>query len=264
MVAKIYQKCGNSGFWLLCLSKTHAFALFGGKMADPLGQGEIALRVGAALLAGLALGFEREGHGRAAGLKTMILACVSSCLAMILSEVFFLENLARAAGGTTGFLPDRSRLAAGILTGIGFLGAGAILRHGNSIRGVTTGAVLWYSTIVGMAYGTGHFWIASLGVAIALAVLYLIPVIESRVARDEYARLILTLDLIPIEDETFVSILRAKNIVVTELRRSIDKPASEQSLDFQLKYRVERGKDLSGPVLAEISALPGIRSVRWE
>src|SRR3989338_1113510 len=100
-------------------------------------------RIGFSLGAGLILGLERESHGRAAGLKTTVLACVASCLAMILSENFYLES----AGAAGVFRPDRARLAAGILTGIGFLGAGAIIRQGTLVRGVTTAAVLWYITI---------------------------------------------------------------------------------------------------------------------
>ena len=229
-------------------------------MGESLSQSEILLRVGAAVGAGFALGFEREGHGRAAGLKTMVLACVASCLGMILSEYFFLESLGR----TNGFLPDRARLAAGILTGIGFLGAGAILRQGNSVRGVTTGAVLWYATILGMACGSGHFLIAALGVVIALGVLYLLPKIESRVARDGYARLSIAMDAGRDGEEEFQRFLREQGMEVTEAKRSLDVPGGEKVLDYQLKFRLSRGKDFSRQILDKLAGEPGVRRIRWE
>jgi putative Mg2+ transporter-C (MgtC) family protein len=246
---------GNRHSGLLCLK-----AASGGKMAHSLAQNEIFLRVGAAVLAGFALGFEREGHGRAAGLKTMVLACVASCLGMILSELFFLESMDRS--GT--FLPDRARLAAGILTGIGFLGAGAILRQGNSIRGVTTGAVLWYATILGMACGSGYFLIAGLGVLIALGVLYLLPVLESHVQRDGYARLSIALDLAHDGEEKFLSLLKQNAVKITESNRSVDLQGGERQLEYQLKFQLSREADLSRKVVEKLAGEPGVRRIRWE
>lgn len=221
----------------------------------------VLVRVGFALAAGFVLGWEREGHGRAAGLKTMILACVASCLAMILSETFFLESAARSA---TGFLPDRSRLAAGILTGIGFLGAGAILRHGNNIRGVTTGAVLWYATIIGMACGSGRLELAGLGTAIALGVLYLLPIMEKRIARDGFARLTVVLDADQRAEVTIENLLKEKGLQITSNQHSLDLKNRERALSYELKYRRVRDIKLSTALVDKLAGEPGVRSVRWE
>jgi len=225
-----------------------------------LSEGEILCRVAAALAAGTALGFEREGHGRAAGLKTMVLACVASCLAILLSEMFYAESAARLQG----FMPDRSRLAAGILTGIGFLGAGAILRHGNSIRGVTTGAVLWYATILGMACGSGRYLIAGLGTGIALGVLNFFPYFENRLRRDGFARLTLAVDSQHAHEEDFTEILSKLSLQITETQRSVDLAAREKVLEYQLKYHRAWNKDYSRQAVDSLSALPGIRRIRWE
>src|SRR5688572_16880475 len=115
--------------------------------ASPLSWNDVLLRLGLACVAGLVLGFERERQGRAAGLRTTLLACVASTLAMLLAHHFVIEY---AASGSNAWRPDPGRLAAGILTGIGFLGAGVIMRHGALVRGVTTAAVLWYATILGL------------------------------------------------------------------------------------------------------------------
>jgi len=98
-------------------------------MMSPITVPEVLLRVSLAFMAGLALGWERETHGRPAGLRTNILACVASALAMIVSQVLFVESAAATPTGSV--RADPARLGAGILTGIGFLGGGTILTWRN-------------------------------------------------------------------------------------------------------------------------------------
>src|SRR5438477_5568478 len=102
----------------------------------PIPIPEMFLRILMAFLAGFVVGWERESHGRPAGLRTTILACVASAVAMMVSQVLFVESAAATATGS--WRPDPARLGAGILTGIGFLGAGTILRQANFVRGITT------------------------------------------------------------------------------------------------------------------------------
>src|SRR5437763_16698360 len=134
-----------------------------------LSYADMFLRLLMAFLAGLAIGWERESHGRPAGLRTNILACVASAVAMIVSEALFAESSAATATGS--WRPDPARLGAGILTGIGFLGAGTILRHANAVRGITTAASLWFVTVLGLAFGSGQFVLGLLGTALALLTL---------------------------------------------------------------------------------------------
>src|SRR5579859_807579 len=96
---------------------------------SPITLPEMCLRVGLAFIAGFAVGWERECHGRPAGLRTNILACVAAAVAMITSEILFVQSIGVSLTGTV--RSDPARLGAGILTGIGFLGAGTILRHDN-------------------------------------------------------------------------------------------------------------------------------------
>jgi putative Mg2+ transporter-C (MgtC) family protein len=121
------------------------------------------------LAAGLggAIGLEREIHKRPAGLRTNILIAVGSALFTALSI-----EIARS-GGT----PDR--IAAQIVTGVGFLGAGAIMRSGRSIHGMTTAATIWVNAAVGMAAGAGEFLMATMTTVITLIVLAALPPIEA-------------------------------------------------------------------------------------
>jgi putative Mg2+ transporter-C (MgtC) family protein len=140
----------------------------------------IALRLGLALLLGGLLGLERELRGHAAGLRTHLLVCLGSCL-------FTLVSIA-AGQGLEGPEPtvvraDITRIASQVVVGIGFLGGGAILRHGTSIHGLTTAANLWLTASVGLAAGLGFFFGASVTVVLALLVLVGLRPVERWIER---------------------------------------------------------------------------------
>jgi putative Mg2+ transporter-C (MgtC) family protein len=127
----------------------------------------LVLRLLVAAGLGAAIGLEREYRRKPAGLRTNILIALGSALFTAVSI-----QLA-AAGGT----PDR--IAAQIVTGVGFLGGGAILRSGKSVLGMTTAATIWVNAAVGMAAGAGQFEMATAATALTLVVLAVLPPIES-------------------------------------------------------------------------------------
>jgi putative Mg2+ transporter-C (MgtC) family protein len=140
----------------------------------------IALRLGLALLLGGLLGLERELRGHAAGLRTHLLVSLGSCL-------FTLVSIA-AGQAVEGPEPsivraDITRIASQVVVGIGFLGGGAILRHGNSVHGLTTAANLWLTASVGLASGFGFFFGAAATVLLALLVLIGLRPVEKMIAR---------------------------------------------------------------------------------
>lgn len=119
-------------------------------------QLEISIRLLVASLLGAAIGFEREIHAHPAGMRTHLLVALGSAAFTVLSIFFFVSPAA-----PNGSLPtDPSRIAAQIVSGIGFLGAGAILKYGTSVRGLTTAASLWATAAVGMAAGAGALLVA--------------------------------------------------------------------------------------------------------
>lgn len=219
------------------------------------------IRIGCAMAAGLVLGLERESHGRAAGLKTTMLACVASCLAMILSEDFYRESFVQGSGMLR---PDRARLAAGILTGIGFLGAGAIIRQGTLVRGVTTAAVLWYITILGLAFGSGHILIGGLGAGIAIFALFALPYVEQYVKKDSYAGVTVTLGIDGVTDEDVRKRMEALKVRVQRISFDYDVAASKRTLHLEVKLRRKDIFDLSRQVAESLTACPGVSRVKWE
>ena len=129
---------------------------------------EIALRLALAAALGMAIGIERELHRKPPGLRTNMLIALGSALFTIVSV-----ELARIYGGGS---PDR--VAAQIVTGIGFLGGGAIMRSGNEVHGLTTAATAWVNAAIGMSAGIGHYGMAMGGTILTLVVLVVLPPIE--------------------------------------------------------------------------------------
>ncbi len=132
-----------------------------------MGSGEVALRLGVAFLLGMVIGYERESRQKIAGLKTHTLVCVGSCLVM-------LTSVSMGAFNDT----DSSRMAASVVSGIGFLGAGTILKEGSSVIGLTTAASLWVISAIGMAVGRGIFLEAFITAGMMLVALTFFPEIE--------------------------------------------------------------------------------------
>lgn len=132
-----------------------------------------------ALVAGALIGLEREWRGRAAGFRTHILVCLSSTLLMLASTSQGAWMFSVLPGQEV--IADPTRMAHGILTGIGFLCAGVIFRAGFSIHGLTTAASLWTVSALGILFGAGLFWLGWAGALATLAVLAALKLISRRV-----------------------------------------------------------------------------------
>jgi putative Mg2+ transporter-C (MgtC) family protein len=128
------------------------------------------------------LGFEREYHGHAAGLRTHLLVSIGSCLVMIVSLYGFgyWDSL---YVGKDGITRDPARLAAQVVTGIGFLGAGTIVQTGTDVKGLTTATTIWVSMAIGLACGSGSFVVAALATVIAYVCLVAMRKVEKYAAR---------------------------------------------------------------------------------
>ena len=137
----------------------------------PTSLSEAFLRLALAAVLGGVIGLEREYHRKPAGLRTNMLIALGSALFSILSV-----ELGAGAGS-----PDR--IAAQVVTGIGFLGAGAILRSGENVHGLTTAATIWVNAAIGMAAGLGSYTVAAVSTAITLVVLALLPFMEDFVEK---------------------------------------------------------------------------------
>jgi putative Mg2+ transporter-C (MgtC) family protein len=143
------------------------------------------------LLAGVAgglVGLEREVRGRQAGFRTNILVCVGSALVMIVSIAFAARDWPHDARVNLNI--DPARIAYGVMTGIGFLGAGTIIKHQASVRGLTTAAAMWCVAAIGMAAGFGMYTLAVVATVIVVAALWILDYIEDAIPKLHYRTLV--------------------------------------------------------------------------
>jgi len=139
-----------------------------------IAEQEIILRLAIAAALGMLVGFERERQNQPAGLRTHTILAIGSCLAMTISINLAMQFTPLVPNG------DPARLAAQVVSGIGFLGAGAILRYGTSVKGLTTATSLWTIAMVGLAIGAGHFFSGLATTGMLLIILVLLNVLEKK------------------------------------------------------------------------------------
>ena len=144
---------------------------------------EMLARLLAALAAGALIGYERSYHGRPAGFRTHALVCTASSLLMLIT-VYESHWVSGVAVGRVQI--DPTRMAQGIMTGIGFLGAGVIIREGFSVRGLTTAASIWITAAIGILAGIGFYFPLVVSVILTLGVLAFFRWIEARMPSQAY------------------------------------------------------------------------------
>ncbi len=151
-----------------------------------MGHDELVIvgRLVGALIIGAMIGFERTFHGRPAGFRTHALVCLASALLMLVT-VYQLHWMTEVPLDT--IRADPTRMAQGIMTGIGFLGAGVIFKEGLTVRGLTTAASIWITAAIGILVGIGFWYAAILGAAATLIVLALFRFIEAHLPSEFYA-----------------------------------------------------------------------------
>jgi putative Mg2+ transporter-C (MgtC) family protein len=214
---------------------------------------EEALRLGLAALLGGIIGIEREFREREAGLRTHMLVAVGAALFTVVSAFGFRDVLGSGSGAFVRL--DPSRIAAQIVSGIGFLGAGAIIRQGLSIRGLTTAATLWAVAAIGMAAGAGSYAAAVITTLLVLFMLWPLRYVGKLLDRDEVHRLDvdLTADGSP----------RLVVETVERLGARLDSfEVSEDARTVEVKLHLPRGLTREVVVRALVTR-HGIRGASW-
>ena len=214
----------------------------------------ILFRLILAVLLGGVVGMEREMHGRPAGFRTHIVVCLGAAMMIIGSEYY--QNHMHPE---TVF--DPNRMAAGIITGIGFLGAGAIMREENVVRGLTTAGCIWFVAGLGIVIGKGLFPLALWGTLLVFVMLVFFRYVESWMSVENYGELVLRMNLDHFEPvkQRATEIIHENDFLIQETRYRVDRVNNEAQLNFVLTYN--RGKDQEG-LLTAISGLEGIREIK--
>jgi putative Mg2+ transporter-C (MgtC) family protein len=211
-----------------------------------------------AALAGAAVGLEREKHGRPAGLRTHLLVALGACLITVVSEAFHLKYA--ALDGTSSMRLDPARIAAQIVVGIGFLGAGVIIKEGITVRGLTTAASLWLVAGLGMAFGMGLFLPGLMATALALLSLIFLKKLEPIINKDRYLDIVVTAANRPALQDELEKLFVERGMKITDIRCHADLQQGEVTFEYVLtQHRRRMGREL----MALIAQLDGVHKIRY-
>jgi len=215
-----------------------------------LGWPHVLLRLSVAAALGGAIGFERELRERQAGLRTHLVVCVGAALFTLVGEYGFSEFASRV---------DPTRIAAQVVTGIGFLGAGAIIRQGLSVRGLTTAATLWLVAAIGMSAGAGYYdaaVIATLGALLTLGPMRAAAYKVVRRWRPERDRLLVDIPAggssVPI-----LEVLERYGAHVVSLEIAQEGDRRSIAVDIELR------PNAAPEIVSAVGDIDGVLEVRW-
>lgn len=225
-----------------------------------IGWGEIGLRLALTVIAGLLIGYNRTEHGKAAGLRTTLLVCLAASVAMMQMNLL-LPTAGRASDSFV--MNDLMRLPLGILTGVGFIGAGAILRKNELVLGITTAATMWFATVVGLCMGGGQLLLGSIAALLGFAVLWGFRYIENHVERYQLAELKITIQGNQLQPLEVRERLEAYKFGIKSL--SITNSIREhcRKIDFAVRCPSVGGRVDIPAILSDLEHLPGVIELEW-
>ncbi len=217
----------------------------------------IVVKLLLAAVAGGLVGLEREKRGRPAGLRTNLLVAVGACTVMIISEAFLLKYGARDAQSI--LRVDPSRTAAQIVTGIGFLGAGVIIKDGATVRGLTTAAGLWVVAGLGMAFGMGFFILGAASTAIVLISLLILKKFDAMIQQDRYLHVSVTARRRDSLVGDLRGAIREKGLALSHVGFRVDLEKDELLVRMVVRKQGRMDEDLA----RAIERLEGVKSIEY-
>jgi putative Mg2+ transporter-C (MgtC) family protein len=224
----------------------------------------IATRIIVAGLLGGLIGLERDIHGRPAGLRTHILVSIGSALFMIISVHIYDKYSSSAADSILRI--DPGRIAAQVITGVGFLGAGAILRSGINIRGLTTAGCIWVSAAVGMAAGLSYYMPAVITTAVALVTLVFLNKLEHLYMKDSYRQLRIKVENRENIVSDVISQIKKSRIDVRycEYTKDLENNFTEVLFSLRIFHKGLTDKKSHDLINSIEKSIHGVKSISWE
>ena len=218
-----------------------------------LTSNEIIMRLLLGTLFGGVIGFERQVHGRPAGFRTHILVCIAAVLIMLVSEYYqYLSTI-----DPSYIRIDPGRIAAGALAGVGFIGAGVVLKAGLSIQGLTTAACIWVVSAIGLAIGSGLYLAGAVTFVITIFSLASLRIVERKMPKLTYRFLTITADLNADEDQ-ITSIIKKTDLSIVNI--DYEQCTDSEIIIFYITVSFYRSHSLKA-LINELSALNFIKRV---
>jgi putative Mg2+ transporter-C (MgtC) family protein len=212
------------------------------------------------IIAGVLIGYNRTEHGKAAGLRTTLFVGLAAAVAMIQMNLL----LPMSGRPTDSFVTnDLMRLPLGILTGVGFIGGGAILRRDNFISGVTTAATLWYVTVIGLCLGGGQIALGVAATAVGLAALWGLERLELHLRREHRATLSLVLEGGGLSEDAIRRRLEDAGLRIAGTRTAASNAGARREVTFDLReYRLP--DETRPPAVCEtLAKQEGVARLEW-
>ena len=218
-----------------------------------ISQYEMVLRLLLGAVIGGIIGYERQVHGRPAGFRTHILVCVACVLLMNVSGYYHSLGVSEPAY----LRADPGRIAAGAITGVGFIGAGVVLRTGFSIQGLTTAATIWMVSAIGLAVGEGLYLAGIVTTGITMFALVVLRRIESRMPK-LYSRVLTIVTGDNVEEDDIIAVLTKHDVHIS----NVDYEQCSISETTTYNYAVSfYNKKLIKSILGELSSLADVKRV---
>jgi putative Mg2+ transporter-C (MgtC) family protein len=224
---------------------------------------DITIRLIFTVAAGFLIGLNRGERGKPAGLRTTMLVCLAASLSMI---------LANSLMGTADFPPnshvqlDMMRLPLGVLTGIGFIGAGTILKRGDMITGVTTAATVWFVTIIGLCYGAGQIKLGSIALGLAVIILWGLGWFDSQMLQERKATLTVVCDGkdgTGITEDELRDLLEKNSFLITACSVGYSEHGAENLMHLEIRWSAKRHEIQPPGFIKDLAARGGVKTVRW-
>jgi putative Mg2+ transporter-C (MgtC) family protein len=229
-------------------------------MPFTLTWGDIAVRLACTFIAAVLVGLDRDERGKAAGIRTNVLVCLAASLSMILAN----GMLGTSGKNASSFsVLDLMRLPLGILSGMGFIGAGAILRKGEMVLGVTTAATLWMVTMLGLCFGAGKIQLGVAGLALTLFTLWVLKFFENHLIQDHRGSLCVVTGNEELSRELRV-LVKQSGLQVHAWTVDVSRARERVVVQCELRWRAPRQEHGEPAVIDALRQRPDVERLRWQ
>ena len=221
---------------------------------------DVAIRLGLTVFAGIVIGLNRQERGRPAGMRTTVLVCLAASVSMIQCNLLLATNGKSPASFV---VLDLMRLPLGILSGMGFIGGGVILKRGNLVLGVTTAATLWFVTAMGLCFGGGQLSLGMTLLALGISVLWGLKKVERHLPVEYRATFSISLHADKTDADEIPLRFAQAGYRVSSVGISLDRMTSLRELQMNVAWAARPEASAMPAMLEELAKSPGVARLRW-
>jgi putative Mg2+ transporter-C (MgtC) family protein len=221
---------------------------------------DVAVRLACTVIAGFLVGFDRDERGKPAGIRTNVLVCLAASLSMILANAM----LGTSGKNASSFIQlDLMRLPLGILSGMGFIGAGAILRKGEMVLGVTTAATLWMVTMLGICFGAGKILLGTAALVLTLFALWGLKIVERRLSQEHRGSLCIVSAGEELSRE-LQGIVKQSGMHLQAWSVDVSREPARVVVQCELRWQAKPREQEEPALIESLRQRPDVERLRWQ